>query len=199
MWVVCAAKLFTSKEILSAIRIDLNEKGLQVSHKIAKNGLLYLCQHLLVIDRKDFWKVSHLSVIEYFEQKYWTPQEAHLYVGNACLLVLLEPDGGRNLKLAKEDRNIEENNYDYEAESSGDFESDDEAENLEEDDFDDDVERSENTAENKAKSLALDGGFRRYVKSHWVVYAQAQNGREIAQVSSMKMLLGEILRVTPPE
>lgn len=96
MWVMRAVKPFTSNEILSAIRIDATKESLQLSSEINEEDLLFFCQHLLVIDHKRIWRVSHLSVTEYFEKHYWTPQEAHLHVGNACLLALLdmpEPNG----------------------------------------------------------------------------------------------------------
>ncbi|KAJ5419757.1 uncharacterized protein N7487_003307 [Penicillium crustosum] len=96
MWIMCAARPLTSNEILSAIRVDTKEQDLQTSSEINEEDLLFFCQHLLVIDHKGIWRVSHLSVMEYFEQQYWTLQEAHINVGNACLLVLLdmpEPNG----------------------------------------------------------------------------------------------------------
>lgn len=96
MWIMCAARPLTSNGILSAIRIDAKEQDLQISSEINEEDLLFFCQHLLVVDHEGIWRVSHLSVMEYFEQHYWTLQEAHIYVGNACLLVLLdmpEPNG----------------------------------------------------------------------------------------------------------
>lgn len=96
MWVMCAATPLTSEELLSAIRIDAKEKSLQLSSEITEEDLLIFCQHLLVVGSDECWTVSHLSVVEYFEQHHWTPQEANLNVGNACLLVLLdmpEPKG----------------------------------------------------------------------------------------------------------
>ncbi|PYH94696.1 hypothetical protein BO71DRAFT_225715 [Aspergillus ellipticus CBS 707.79] len=92
-WVMCAAKPLTSNEILSAIRIDIREGEFQVSGEINENDLLFFCQHLLVIDQQGIWRMSHLSVMEYFEQNYWTLQKAHLHVGNTCLQMPIEMFG----------------------------------------------------------------------------------------------------------
>lgn len=71
MWVVCAERLLESATILEAIRIDSTKETLELSSAITEDSLLSMCSNLLVIDSaSDTWKLSHLSVAEYFEQNH---------------------------------------------------------------------------------------------------------------------------------
>jgi ankyrin repeat domain-containing protein 50 len=95
MWVMYAREPLSSEELLCAIRVKPEQGELQLSDAIREDTVLSLCRNLLVIDpKRHVWRVSHLSVIEYFENNHhWTLAEAHLYVSQVCLLVLLEPSG----------------------------------------------------------------------------------------------------------
>lgn len=71
MWVVCAERPLESATILEAIRIDCTKETLELSSAITEDSLLSMCSNLLVIDSaSDTWKLSHLSVAEYFEQNH---------------------------------------------------------------------------------------------------------------------------------
>ncbi|KGO75635.1 hypothetical protein PITC_055130 [Penicillium italicum] len=99
-WTISSAKPLTSDALLRAIRVNAEQDTLQESSAIDEEDLLSLCHHLLIIDHEGIWRVSHLSVTEYFEKHHWPLQDAHLYVGNSCLLVLL--DKARKFRLDKD-------------------------------------------------------------------------------------------------
>ena len=91
MWVMCAEESLDSATILEAIRIDSTKETLELASTITEDSLLSMCSNLLVIDSASgTWKVSHLSVAEYFERSHWSMQKAHLHVVKSCLLLLLE-------------------------------------------------------------------------------------------------------------
>ena len=48
--VMCACKPLSSKELLSAIRLDQDEDTISLSDTISESQLLHLCNNLLVID-----------------------------------------------------------------------------------------------------------------------------------------------------
>lgn len=166
MWVMCAATPLTSEELLSAIRIDAKEKSLQLSSEITEEDLLIFCQHLLVVGSDECWTVSHLSVMEYFEQHHWTLLEANLNVGNTCLLVLL------HMPEPKRDPEFDD--------SSADF-----------DDILADVE--DTAAESTSRPAGLHDSFQRYVLFHWWIHVRALNNSQISQLNSMTELLVKFL------
>ena len=91
MWVMCAEEPLDSATILEAIRIDSTKENFELASSITEESLLSMCSNLLVIDSASgTWKVSHLSVAEYFEQNHWSMQKAHLHAVKSCLLLLLE-------------------------------------------------------------------------------------------------------------
>jgi len=78
MWVMCACKPLNSVELLSAIRLDPDNKTMGLSEELNEALLLDICNNLLVLDsQRGVWRFSHLSVTEYFEKNYWSLQEAH--------------------------------------------------------------------------------------------------------------------------
>ena len=88
---MCAEESLDSATILEAIRIDSTKETLELASTITEDSLLSMCSNLLVIDSASgTWKVSHLSVAEYFERSHWSMQKAHLHVVKSCLLLLLE-------------------------------------------------------------------------------------------------------------
>ncbi|KAJ5172513.1 hypothetical protein N7492_005106 [Penicillium capsulatum] len=101
LWVMSASKPMTTDELLSAIRVNPIE-SLSLSGKIDEEGLLSLCNNLLVIDSQlKVWRFSHLSVLEYLQQKQdWNLPHAHCHAARACLSVLsaiyekVDPEAG---------------------------------------------------------------------------------------------------------
>jgi hypothetical protein len=80
----------TSMELLLAIRCSF-ESTLCMGSVITESQLLHLCNNLLVLDsQRKVWRFSHLSVPEYFENNYWTRQQAHCYIAKVCLAYLIE-------------------------------------------------------------------------------------------------------------
>ena len=77
MWVMCAKEPLDSATILEAICIDSTKEKLELASSITEDSLLSMCSNLLVNDSASgTWKVSHLSVAEYFEQNHWSMQKA---------------------------------------------------------------------------------------------------------------------------
>ena len=88
---MCAKEPLESATILEAIRIDSTKEKLELASSITEDSLLSICSNLLVIDSASgTWKVSHLSVAEYFEQNRWSMQKADLHAVKSCLLLFLE-------------------------------------------------------------------------------------------------------------
>jgi len=90
MWVMSTAQPLTSEDLLSAIRWSFEDTLCQAS-EITESQLLHLCNNLLVLDsQRKVWRFSHLSVAEYFENNYWTRQQADCYIAKFCLAYLIE-------------------------------------------------------------------------------------------------------------
>lgn len=90
-WVLAAREPLPREALLEAIRINPDSMDTKLCASISDDALLALCRNLLVIDsERDVWRVSHLSVAEYFElRKSWTTAVTNLMVGKACLLFML--------------------------------------------------------------------------------------------------------------
>ncbi|GLB07793.1 hypothetical protein AtubIFM57258_003158 [Aspergillus tubingensis] len=90
-WVLAAREPLPREALLEAIRINPDSMDTRLCASISDDALLALCRNLLVIDsERDVWRVSHLSVAEYFElRKSWTSAVTNLMVGKACLLFML--------------------------------------------------------------------------------------------------------------
>ncbi|KAJ5113305.1 hypothetical protein N7456_001839 [Penicillium angulare] len=162
-WVMAAARPLTSEELICAIRIDATKDELYLSESISEDTLLALCRNFLVIDsERAVWKVSHLSVTEYFEQHHWTLQKAHLEIGNSCLLVLLHEPKTENSTWPKLSSSI----------ISVDSRNDDSTEFY------------------SSKPLfGTESNFKRYIWHNWPIHVQEQEGHEPAEVTSMPALL----------
>ena len=93
-WVMCARIPLTSEALLAAILLDTDSDGFELSAEITKSQLLHLCNNLLLIDaQRKTWRVSHLSVAEYFEQNHWSRVQAHCHAAKTCLKLLLDTHG----------------------------------------------------------------------------------------------------------
>ena len=89
-WVLAAREPLSRGDLLEAVRINPNSETLELCNPISDDALLALCRNFLVIDsERDVWRISHLSVAEYFElRRSWTTAITDLMVGKACLLFM---------------------------------------------------------------------------------------------------------------
>lgn len=90
-WVMCAIQPLTSKELLSAIRLDSAGDTYDLADNITESQLLHLCNNLLVLDsQRQIWRFSHLSVAEYFEENHWGRRKANCHAAIVCLKLLIK-------------------------------------------------------------------------------------------------------------
>ncbi|EHA26164.1 hypothetical protein ASPNIDRAFT_36409 [Aspergillus niger ATCC 1015] len=90
-WVLAAREPLSRELLLEAVRINPDVMTTELCTPITDDALLALCRNFLVIDsERDVWRVSHLSVAEYFElRRSWTTAVTNFMVGKACLLFML--------------------------------------------------------------------------------------------------------------
>ncbi|GKZ24761.1 hypothetical protein AbraIFM66951_002019 [Aspergillus brasiliensis] len=90
-WVLAAREPLGREALLEAVRINPDITTTELCAPVSDDALLALCRNFLVIDsERDVWRVSHLSVAEYFElRRSWTTIVTNLMVGKACLLFML--------------------------------------------------------------------------------------------------------------
>ncbi|OJJ75285.1 hypothetical protein ASPBRDRAFT_40571 [Aspergillus brasiliensis CBS 101740] len=90
-WVLAAREPLGREALLEAVRINPDITTTELCAPVSDDALLALCRNFLVIDsERDVWRVSHLSVAEYFElRRSWTTIITNLMVGKACLLFML--------------------------------------------------------------------------------------------------------------
>ena len=87
-WVMCAVEPLQTKELLPAICQDENSDTLAPLDGLDEDLALEYCHNLLVIDPvRKVWVPSHLSVIEYIENR-WSQSQANCLVSSICLLLL---------------------------------------------------------------------------------------------------------------
>jgi len=87
---MCAYTPLTSDLLLSAIRVSSEGESLDLASEITTATLQDLCNNLLVLDsQRGVWRFSHISVLEYFEKKYFDIDAAHNHVTKVCLKLLL--------------------------------------------------------------------------------------------------------------
>lgn len=91
MWVMCTNRPMKKEELLFAIRLNPeNSHSDWLESSITKNGLLSLCNNLLVFDSQlRVWRFAHLSVAEYFENSHLELPTSHAFVAKVCLKLLL--------------------------------------------------------------------------------------------------------------
>ncbi|KAK4906622.1 hypothetical protein LTR66_017703, partial [Elasticomyces elasticus] len=91
MWVMSACTPLSSETLLSAVHIGADGSSIDSQDQFNESELLDRCSNLLVIDpQTNFWRLSHLSVREYFERNHWGLQELHLHAAKVCLKLLIE-------------------------------------------------------------------------------------------------------------
>lgn len=87
-WVMCSAKPLSSDTLVAAVCQDytsdhINEVDIDIDF------VLGACQNLLVVDQKlNECRFSHLSVQEYLENHHWRYNEADALIGKVCLRLL---------------------------------------------------------------------------------------------------------------
>ena len=88
-WVMGSSWPLSPAELVAAVCQDPDTDEIdEIDIKI--NFVLEACQNLLVVDQKlNVCRFSHLSVQEYFETSHWNSGEADLLAGKVCLLTLL--------------------------------------------------------------------------------------------------------------
>ena len=81
-WVMCAFRPLTSRELLAAVRIEVEDETAGSGEEVTEEDLLGWCANLLVLDTETnpaVWKACHFSVIEPL-QTMWSMQDAHRLV-----------------------------------------------------------------------------------------------------------------------
>ncbi|KAI9040701.1 synaptic vesicle transporter [Aspergillus affinis] len=91
MWVLAAREPLSREDLPEAIHINPDLDSADMCTVISEDALLSLCRNLLVIDsEQNVWRVSHLSVAEYFKSRHgWTDGVINTMVSKSCLLFLL--------------------------------------------------------------------------------------------------------------
>lgn len=93
MWVMCAFYPLSSNELLSAVRLSMNDdaESHDIEEELTEETLRSICRHLVVRDAKrGKWKFPHASVIEYFETVHgWKMADAHCFVAKHSLICLI--------------------------------------------------------------------------------------------------------------
>ncbi|GMF80116.1 unnamed protein product [Aspergillus oryzae] len=87
-----------SDELLAAIRMNVETGDIKLTSHITEKSLLSFSQSLLVVDSKKYvWRLSHLSVVEYFERRQTLlDRPARFKCGSVCLSFLIEAYGKLN-------------------------------------------------------------------------------------------------------
>ncbi|KOC08180.1 ankyrin repeat-containing protein [Aspergillus flavus AF70] len=87
-----------SDELLAAIRMNVETGDIKLTSHITEKSLLSFSQSLLVVDSKKYvWRLSHLSVVEYFERRQTLlDRPARFNCGSVCLSSLIEAYGKLN-------------------------------------------------------------------------------------------------------
>jgi hypothetical protein len=118
-WVMCAVEPLQTKVLLPAICQDENSDTLAPLGGLDEDLALDYCQDLLVIDPvRQVWVPSHLSVIEYVENR-WSQSQANCLVSSICLLVLQNTVlYNREKSWGSEDNKERRTNYDLRREEN---------------------------------------------------------------------------------
>lgn len=88
-WVMSACKPLSSDELLSAIVVDSENDAFEFKKETDESCLQALCNNMLVLDsERRVWRVTHLSVVEYFEDHHWSFRQAHCHAAKVCLRLL---------------------------------------------------------------------------------------------------------------
>lgn len=105
--------------LLPAICQDPDQNTINACEGVTNELILKVCRHLLVLDsRRQLWRFSHRSVIEYFERKHWGKTEPKRNIAKVCLMSLVsavpEPISSRPGQDFVEVRRMTDNDGKYE-------------------------------------------------------------------------------------
>lgn len=92
-WVMCIKTPLRLKDLLHAMCQDPTSMEYQeLREEVDETLILDLCHNLLVFNTElRHWRVSHLSVVEYFEENHLhDAQVAHCHAAKICLFVLMD-------------------------------------------------------------------------------------------------------------
>ncbi|KAJ5912527.1 hypothetical protein N7504_001410 [Penicillium tannophilum] len=88
-WVMSACKPLSSDELLSAIVVDSENDAFEFKKETDESCLQALCNNMFVLDsERRVWRVTHLSVVEYFENHHWSLRQAHCHAAKVCIRLL---------------------------------------------------------------------------------------------------------------
>ena len=91
-WIQCSYEPLCSETLLDAIAVEISDQG-EFSRKgtITVNGLLKVCQNLLVFDKQlNVFRFAHLSVDEYLETELRN-SDSQTEIAKVCLSLLCTP------------------------------------------------------------------------------------------------------------
>ena len=93
-WIQYSYEPLCSETLLDAVTVEIGDQG-EFSHKdtITVNGLLKVCQNLLLFDRElNVFRFAHLSVDEYLETRTELRKvDSHSEIAKVCLSLLCTP------------------------------------------------------------------------------------------------------------
>jgi hypothetical protein len=88
-WIMSAPDPLTSEELLSAVRINIDNDEINLVNPNEQDTLLSICENFLIVDSNGQWRFFHLSVLEYLQRMPEFNQQEHFYCAQVCLLCLM--------------------------------------------------------------------------------------------------------------
>ncbi|KAJ6110902.1 Aldehyde dehydrogenase C-terminal [Penicillium sp. IBT 16267x] len=67
-WIMCAPDPLTSGQLLSAVRMYIENDDIKLKDPIEQDTLLSICGNFLIIDSNGQWRFFHLSVLEHLQK-----------------------------------------------------------------------------------------------------------------------------------
>ena len=89
-WVLSSPRLLTSAELLSAVRMVIEDERIKLKSPLQSDILISICENLLVVDSNDEWRFFHLSAREYFESKESEKERGNSHCAQICLVYLMQ-------------------------------------------------------------------------------------------------------------
>ena len=90
-WIQCSYEPLCSETLLDAISVETSDHGGFCYETIIVNGLLKVCQNLLIFDKQqNVFRFAHLFVDEYLETKL-RRGDSHSEIAKVCLSLLCTP------------------------------------------------------------------------------------------------------------
>lgn len=92
-WIMSAPDPLTSGELLSAVRIHIENDDIKLKDPIEQDTLLSICGNFLIVDSNDQWRFFHLSVLEYLQNFPEFNRQKRLHCAQVCFLSLMRTFG----------------------------------------------------------------------------------------------------------